>query len=683
MPDPTYPMLRRRRRSSVRLVGRGGAFTRLMGKLSAPFTAVLAGNRARLLALCLLCLCIVGVAIALAMRSPRPDARRSLVDSLTTLEAGNYSAARTNAQAAVTAAPRWAIAHAVLARAYLELGDGVAAEAELVRAVDTGLSIDRLHQLKAHALLLQGDPDGALDALADTRPSYAGYATRIRARALASQGEGAQAQTVLASMLDRVPADAAAWTDLGRIRLTAGDVGGAAVAAARAVTLAPREPAALTLQGEVVRSRYGLIAALPWFQAALRRDAYYHPALIEYAATLGDAGRNAEMLAVSRDALQARPGSPQALYLQAVLAVRAGQYGLARVLVRRSAGATGGLPGALLLTGSLDYADGKFEQAIVSWRALLAAQPLNVAVRRLLGAALLRSGDPRGALDVLRPIGLRGDADGYSLTLIARAFDALGDKGAAAGFLDRAAAGATALATIFATDASVSALAADADLTPDDPTYVLGLIRGLASGGDGGGAIARARALVASAPGAPAAHLALGDTLATGNSYAEAAREYARAADLTFDEPTMLRLVDALGRAGRATDAAGTLALYLSQNPQSLAGQRLLGRWQVASGDWDAAIETLEGVRRRIGNRDAGVLGDLARAYAGSDDGAIAVRYGRAAHALLPMSASAADAYGVALAASGDDSGARQLFVKATRLSPGDLAIVAHLRALG
>ena len=145
----------------------------------------------------------------------------------------------------------------------------------------------------------------------------------------------------------------------------------------------------------------------------------------------------------------------------------------------------------------------------------------------------------------------------------------------------------------------------------------------------------------------------------------------------------MLRLVDALGRAGRATDAAGTLALYLSQNPQSLAGQRLLGQWQVAAGDWDAAIETLEGVRRRIGNRDAGVLGDLARAYAGSDDGAIAVRYGRAAYALLPMSASAADAYGVALAASGDDAGARQLFVKATRLAPGDAEIAAHLSTLG
>ena len=110
---------------------------------------------------------------------------------------------------------------------------------------------------------------------------------------------------------------------------------------------------------------------------------------------------------------------------------------------------------------------------------------------------------------------------------------------------------------------------------------------------------------------------------------------------------------------------------------------RLLGHWQVASGDWDKAIETLEGVRRRVGNRDGGVLIDLALAYAGSDDGAIAVRYGKAAYSLAPMNAAAADAYGVALAASGNSDGARQLLDKAVRLAPGDAVIASHRRQLG
>jgi tetratricopeptide (TPR) repeat protein len=664
MPDALYPLLRRRRR-----------------RLKLP--GVRANGRARLLAICLLCLIVVGAGVALAMRSPRPDARRSLVASLTTLEAGNYSAARTNAQAAIVAAPTLGIAHAVLARAYLELGDGLAAEAELARATDAGMPKSRLHQLQAHARLLQGDPDGALDEAARAQPRYAVYAARIRARTLASQGKVVEARAILQALLDRAPGDAAAWTDLGRIRLTAGDIGGASAAAARAVTLARQDPAALTLQGEVIRSRYGLIAALPWFEAALQRDAYYHPALIEYAATLGDAGRNGEMLAATRRALLARPGSPKALYLQAVLAARAGRVELARSLLRDARDGTGGLPAALLLSGSLDYAQGKFEQAATIWRQLVATQPLNIVARRLLGAALLRSGDPRGALDILRPIGLRTDADSYSLTLIARAFEAAGDRAQAARFLDRAAAGGAASAPVFATDDALGALMAGAATASDDPTYALGVIRGQIVSGDTAGAIARARGLVSAGPGAASAQRALGDALVAAGRFGEAADVYARAADLSFDEPTMLRLVDALGRAGRAQDAAAALALYLSQNPQSLVGQRLLGHWQVVSGGWDAAIETLEGVRRRVGNRDGGVLVDLALAYAGGDDGAIAVRYGRAAYLLSPMNAAAADAYGVALAANGDAAGARQLLIKATRLAPGNAAILGHLRQLG
>ena len=72
------------------------------------------------------------------------------------------------------------------------------------------------------------------------------------------------------------------------------------------------------------------------YEAALQRDPWHHDALIEYAATLGDAGRTRAMLDATRRALQARPASPQAYYLQAVLAARAGSYGLARSLLQRS-----------------------------------------------------------------------------------------------------------------------------------------------------------------------------------------------------------------------------------------------------------------------------------------------------------------------------------------------------------
>ena len=628
-------------------------------------------------------LAIALMATAVVLRAgPRLDPVSAFGDARTAYRIGNYSAARNHALATLAGVPTSRGAMLLLARAYLKLGDGVAAEGAVSRARDLGVSPVALAGLRARARLLQSDYQGAIDAAAGAAASD-GEARRARAIAIAMQGDAATARLALGDWLAGHPGDAAGWTDLGRILLGAGDVADASQAAARGARLAPGDPVALTLQAELVRTRYGLAASLPWFEAALRRDAYYHPALIEYAATLGDAGRHADMLAASRRALAARPGSPQALYLQAVLAARAGRLDLARDLLTRAGPQLADLPGAALLAGVVDAERGRDERAIGRWQQLADAQPMNVDLLKLLAAALLRSGDAQGALDRLRPLAMRDDADTYTLTLVARAFEAQGDRIAAARFLDRAAAGAHGGAAAFASDIGVGTALADAQDDPGDPNYLLGVIRAQASAGDRDGAIATARRLVLAGSGAPAAQLALGDALAGTGRYAEAAQAFERAANLTFDTPTMLRLVDAWGRAGRPQASAATLSLYLRQNPQSMTAQRILGHWQVMSGATDAAIETLEGIRRTLGNRDAGLLADLANAYAASNDGAVARRYGRAAYALAPMNAAVCDAYAVALAADGDLDGARQLAAKAVRLAPGDARIAADAAAIG
>lgn len=663
MADATYPLDRRPRRRRLRLPLR---FDR----------------RLRLIAVCGLCLLLVAGTIALIRRQPPTDPAQALAGAERTLAAGNYSAARNNALAAAMAAPRLAAAQVILARAYLELGDGAAADAALIRARDDGWTLGDLRHLRAHARLLQGDPDGAIAEAAQAIPTDTVYATRVRALALAAKGRVAEAQDIMAELLRRVPGDAAAWTALGRVRLEAGDVGGASEAAARAATIAPWEPGALTLQGDVVRSRYGPAAALPWFDAAVKRDAYYPAALLDRAATLGDLGRNTEMLASARALMAARPGDVRALYLQAVLAARAGRLDLARGLLGATGDAVDDLPGAILLGGALDYAQGKDEQAIGKWKRLQTMQPLNIVVRELLASALLRSGDAAAAKEMLRPIVLRGDADAYALRLAARAFEATGDRAVAAVYLDRAQAGGQAAAPSFASADTMGALKAGADQAPTDPTYAIGVMRGLIDQGDKEGAIAAARTLVAASPGAPAAQLALGDALVAAGRYADAITPYARAADLSFDEPTMLRLVDADGHAGHVREAAATLALYLAQNPQSQTARRLQGHLQVTTGAFDDAIETLESVRAAVGNRDVALLADLAVAYAGAGEGDVARRYAAAAYRLAPMNANVADAYAVALAADEDVDGARQLIDKASALAPGDPVIAAHARQI-
>ena len=606
-------------------------------------------------------------------------ARTALAQSVGLLKAGNYSASRARAQAAVAADPDWALAQAMLARAFLALGDGVAAEGALDRATAAGFDANRAHHLHAHAWLLQGDAARALLEAAKAPPRYAGYALRVAARARAAQGDNPAAQAALAAVLRANPRDSFAWSDLARIKDDVGDVAGAIDSATRAIELDRNNIEALTLRGELVRAQFGLIGALPWFEAALAHDAYYHPALIQYAGTLGDAGRYGDMLAATRKALAARPGSAQALYLQAVLAARAGDDDLARTLLERTGGRLGDLPGALLLGGTLAYREGAYARAAGQWRALVARQPYNIVARRLLGAALLRSGDPAGALAALRPVALRGDADSYTLTLVARAFERSGERDWAATYLDRSAELSRGDAAPFGSDERVATLAAAAADAPVEPVVRLGLLRGLIGEGDAAQALAQAQAIVRLTPGAPAAHIALGDTLAALGRQGEAVAAYRTAADIRFDEPTMLRVVDSLDRDGRRPEATNVLALFLSQNPQNVAAQRLAGHWQVAAADWDAAIDTLEGLRARIGNRDAALLAELAYAYTGADDAETGLVYAQAAYRLAPMNPAAADAYGWALYRQGRSEPAVQLFEKAASIAPRSSLLRWHL----
>lgn len=621
--------------------------------------------------------------IALGVTTPaRADAsaaRSELATSLGLLKIGNFNAARAHAQAAIKDDPKWGLAHAVLARSFLALGDGVGAEAELGRAVAAGFDMRRGHQMLAEAWLIQGDPKRALIEAAKADPKFGGYATRVTAKALAAQGKAPEAQALLGELLDADTGNSYGWSDLARIRYDGGDIAGATANAQRAVEFDPANLEALTLRGELVRDQYGLAAAVPWFQAALKRDAYYHPALIEYAATLGDLGRYSDMLDATRRALATRPGSPQALYLQAVLAARAENYDLARSLMQRTGGAIDDMPGALLLSGMLDYQAGGYEQAIEKWRELVGRQPMNITARRLLGAAMLRSGDAKGALDTLRPVALRGDADSYTLALVGRAFEATGERDWAAKFLDRSAWPMREGATPFGADDSLAVLSAAADKDPSNPVLAIGVVRGLIDAGRPGDALTRAETLRDASPGAPAAQLLVGDVLMTMGRFGDAAEAYRKAADIRFDEPTMLRTVDALDRAGRRPEATGVLALFLGQHPENVAALRLAAHWQMAAGQWDDAIDTLENLRSRIGSRDAGLLSELAFANIGADNVDDAVSYGTAAYDIAPMSPVATDAYGWALYAAGENGKAADLLEKAVSLAPQNAGIRWHL----
>ena len=606
-----------------------------------------------------------------APSDPPREARQELALSLGLLAKGNVTAARSQALKAVRDADDWGLAHAVLARTQLGLGDGIAAEAELDRATENGVAVNRVQQLYAHAYLLQGDPDRALKRAARADPRYARYTMAVQGQAFAALGNPAAARNVLEDAVVRYSTSSDAWGALAKFRFDTGDMVGAINAAAKALDLDPDNIDALILRGKLVRQQYGLDASLPWFESALAHDQWRYDALIEYAATLGDAGRTRDMLAAVRKAMEVEPDSAQGFYLQALLAARAGDWDTARSVLARAGDDVGDVPGAQLLSGAIELQQGVYEQAIATLGALVGDQPMNLSARKLLATAFLRSGDTSQALAVLRPMAVRADADSYTLTLTARAFEQAGNRDMAARFLDRAAVPAVDRSASFSSDESLTMLGFDAANAPQDPRAIVPLIRGMIDAGDTGKALARASDIAARNPGAPEARLMVGDVYAAMGQWDAATSAYRDAASIRFDEATMLRLVDSLDRAGKRGDAQQVLALFLQQNPANVAALRLAGHWQIAAGDYAAAVETLEGLRLRLGDRDAALLGELAMAHSGLGEDDMAMQYGAAAYALAPANPAVVDAYGWSAFQAGYQAAAQQLLKKAVMIAPG------------
>lgn len=556
---------------------------------------------------------------------------------------GQPRVARVEFMNAIKARPGDPQPHLMQARTYLLLEDGVAAEAEVRRAGSLGAPDKDMAHMLAEALLLQGDATRAL-AAASAPSRFPAAAYRMQGRAHQALGQEAEAAAAYGAALKLAPRDHRLWVDVARFRLQTGERAGAILAADRALALNPRFLPAILLRGTLVRTQYGLKAALPWFARAAAADPDNIPARIEQAATLGDLGRTREMLAVTRNVLALSPGNAEARYLQAVLAARARNFTLARRLYRRITGPTAGTPGALLLGGVIDLQLGNAEQAVTPLGALLGLQPGNMTARRLLGLAYLRSGDPRRALAVLRPLEGEAVADSYSLTLLAAAYAGAGNRQVAARALARAA----------GPGGGSSGPGGGSGLLPVDLGGTLGgpafaraaAVRREIGYGSLWSGIAAARAVAAQSPGAPEAYLIAGDALMLGGSAPGAADAFQKAANLAFTEPAALRLVEALQAAGRLDDARTTLALFLDQHPQSLAGLRLLANLRLAARDWPGAIAAYERIRARTGDHDAVLLNNLAWARYESGDAAEALPAARTAYALSPGNIATADAYG-------------------------------------
>ena len=559
--------------------------------------------------------------------------------------------ARIELMNAIKADPQWIDARVAQAEVLLSLMDGPAAEAELDRAVQLGLDPAEVRHLYGHAYFLQGEPEKARDQLlaADIPSRNQGYAARIMGRVAVQVGDQQLASAAFNRAMELDPKNPDLWVAIARFRADTGDQAGATNAVDKAVKLDPRNIRALQYRGELLRFQFGLGAAIPWFERALQIDPNDVPLLTEYAATLGDMGRMTDMLVVARKIISLDGHNPRAFFMQAVLAARAGQYGLARRLMQQTKGVIDNIPAVLLVEGIIEHSEGNYNAAIDKFNRLVAIQPENREAQNLLARSLYLAGSAADAVDVLKPQVSRSGADPYALWLAGRSLEAIGERDEAAAILNRAAVHDAGRESAILDSAPLTVLRAEAERNAEDARIVVPYIRALYDAGDYAAAFAEAKRLQLANPGASGAHVLVADVAAAMGDYNEALDALTKARSIRFSEPVMLRMVEVMRARGDMRQSGEVLAQYLSYNPSNIAGLRWMAYSHLETESWAVAAYILENLRKRIGENDALIMAGLTQAYTGMGETDKAIAAGRIAYRVQPSSPVVSHLYGLAL----------------------------------
>ncbi|WP_240530233.1 tetratricopeptide repeat protein [Novosphingobium sp. PC22D] len=547
------------------------------------------------------------------------------------------------------------------AREAIRRGDGIDAEAKLAKALKAGAPREAVAAYMGEALLTEDDRDAARAWLEagqfDEESAFAGW--RALGRLEQAEGNLPQAGRAFdkALAIDRESADL--WIEIGRLRYAGGEHALAIDAAEQAVALDPRDVAALTFRGQLIRDRYGLMAALPWFETALTLDPRDGPALLEYAATLGELNRASEAVALTRRVLEIQPGEPRAYYIQAVIAARAGDYGLARALMNRTRNKLEDVPAVMLFDAVLDLAEGNAGAAAEELELFLERRPTNDRAKMLLARALYLDGQYRYLTRRLGPEVEEPGADPYVLTTVARAWEALGRRDLAAPLLDRAAAPRQAGFSVEPEQGAIGVM-----LAGDHPAEAERIVDGYR------------RAL----PGNYTNELLAGDVDLVLGRPREAEKHYAAAAEIRMPASLLKRRFQAFALAGDMAEAQALVESYVSQNPTDRTGLRLAALLALAEGDGTRARALLDYLATTGTGRDVQLLSDLALVEVRLGDSVAARARARAAYRLQRANPVAAQALGVALTALRQQRQQAAALLDKTRLLMGDSPLLAEAR---
>jgi tetratricopeptide (TPR) repeat protein len=273
----------------------------------------------------------------------------------------------------------------------------------------------------------------------------------------------------------------------------------------------------------------------------------------------------------------------------------------------------------------------------------------------------------------------RSDASPYLLTLIGRSYEVLGDRGAAAPFLDRAArASAAEVSPIDVGEAGQLTLFRFGD----DPLRIdvgVAKVRGLIGAGSFGEAQAVLADFQRQYPASADIEVLAGDLALARGDAAGALAQYREAAQIRRSLPLVERMAAAYRQLGETDAAEAEARDFLAEHPMDGSAARLVADFALARGDWRLAQVLLSHARAvGGGERDPQLLADLSRAALHAGDSAAATEAAEAAAAVQRANGRAAYALAMTMRAGGDERGAQVLLAKARKLDAGARPLLAE-----
>ena len=354
---------------------------------------------------------------------------------------GNLKAAAIELQNAIREAPQDGKLRARLARVYLQLGDPIRAEREARAAREHNAAEADYLPVLIDALLRQGK----FQDLSDTvRPGNRPAALESQVRralglAAARQHDTAKAQTLLQDAIRLDPTAPEPKIALARL------LGGSNSAEANrlldeVLTANPRSVEALLVKGELARTKGDTKAALSDFDAALQADPKSVPARLSRASLNIAEGKYAAADQDLGPVLKSEPGNVLANYLHALEQAKQGQYAAADRLLDRLSPSFSEFPAGYYLQGATKLQLGQNAQAESLLTRYIALAPSDTRADRLAAVAALRQRAPGRAIDYLKPVAAKPNADADTLTLLGNAYMADGKADLALKQFERAAA---------------------------------------------------------------------------------------------------------------------------------------------------------------------------------------------------------------------------------------------------